>query len=67
MKIYKKMGFCGWARGNYLGIWVLPKESDFRTIPVLWGAGARLGAIYSSAREHFRYLLSVPSVPQGCI
>ena len=61
------MSFCAWARGNYLGIWVLPKKSDFGSIPVLWGACARLGAVYSSVRWYFRYLLSVPSVPQGCM
>ena len=43
----KKMSFCAWARANYLGIWVLQKKSDFGSIPVLWGAGARLGAVYS--------------------
>ena len=30
-----------WGYGFY------KKKSDFGSIPVLWGAGARLGAVYS--------------------
>ena len=50
-----------WGYGFY------QKKSDFVKIPVLWGAGVRLGTVNSSVREYFRYLLSAPSVPKGCM
>ena len=50
-----------WGYGFY------QKKNVFGTILVLWGAGATQGTVNSSVREYFRYLLSAPSVPKGCM
>ena len=44
MKIWKSEFLC-LGKGKLHGILVLPKKSDFGSIPVLWGAGARLGTV----------------------
>ena len=42
----KKDEFLCLGKGKLLGDMGFTKKSDFGSIPVLWGAGARLGAVY---------------------